>query len=243
MKRFPLVLVAALAVALCSSSARAETIVYNPQTAFSSSNPSGVWTYGVLDTTNSNPATNLTPFSNYSAGNDSTPGVNVWSNDPSGPFPGIFNNTNSSTSTVYTTIAIPGNTLVLHPPNNADQADLRFTAPTNMLIDIAGKFSASDTSGTTSDVHVYVNGTAQFNSTVTGTAGNGATSFSGGPLFLTAGQTVDFTVGDGGNGYNNDGTRLVASITAVPEPSSIALACIAGLGLLVIGGKRARRQA
>jgi hypothetical protein len=64
MKRFSLVLVAALTASLYSSSASAATI-YNPQTAFSGSNPSGAWTYGVLDTTNSNPATNLTPFTNY----------------------------------------------------------------------------------------------------------------------------------------------------------------------------------
>jgi hypothetical protein len=134
----------------------------------------------------------------------------------------------------------------LHPPNDAGQTDLRFTAPKNLTIsNIAATFSASDTGtmGTTSDVHVYVNGVADFNSTVTATAGGGATSFNSGPLVLSAGQTVDFTVGDGGNGYSNDGTRLVASITAVPEPSSIALACIAGLGLLIIGGKRIRRQA
>ncbi len=187
----------------------------------------------MLDTSNANPATNFSPFTTYSTNNNAT-GVNVWSNLPtSAPFPGIFNNTNAGSTTVYTTISIPGDTIVIHPANSLTlQTDLRFTAPTNMITNIAATFSAADTSGTSSDVHVFVNGVSLFDSTVTGTAGNGATSYNGGHLVLTAGETVDFRVGDGGNGYSNDGTRLVASITAVPEPSSIALLCVGGLALL-----------
>ncbi len=94
-------------------------------------------------------------------------GVNVWSNIPTNsPFPGIFDNTNSSTTTVYGTIEIPGDTLVLHPANDnseVQQTDLRFTAPIALDVsNIAATFAAADTGGTTSDANIYVNGVSEF---------------------------------------------------------------------------------
>ena len=225
MKRFLAISAAVLSPLFLTFAASATT--YNPQTAFSGSNPSGAWSYGVLS------GTTFTPFSTYSANNDSISGLNVWTNSPSGPFPGIFDNTNSSPVLAYGTIQIPGNTLVLHPPNDATFTDLRFTAPSDLVIsNIDATFAAADTQGTSTDVHIDVNGAPIFNSTVTGTAGNGATHASSGPYTLLAGQTVDFLVGDGANGYSNDGTSLVASITTAPEPASITLLAVASIGLL-----------
>jgi hypothetical protein len=244
MKRTFALLAVVLSVSLCGSATWAAT--YNPQTAFAGVNPNGVWSYGVLNTANSNPATNLALFSNYSM-NDNSSGVNVWSNNPGAPFPGIFNNTNSGPTTVYGTIAVPGDTLVVHPANDnteVQQADLRFTAPIALDVsNIAATFAAADTSGTTSDAHVYVNGVSVFSSAITGTAGNGTETYNSGPLVLLPGETVDFTVDDGGNGYSNDGTSLVASITAVPAPEPSSLVAIVGLSLAgLVGLVRYRRR-
>jgi MYXO-CTERM domain-containing protein len=244
MKRTFALLAVVLSVSLCGSATWAAT--YNPQTAFAGVNPNGVWSYGMLTSTNPNPATNLVLFSTYSTNNNAS-GVNVWSNLPTNsPFPGIFDNTNSSTTTVYSTIQIPGNTLVLHPANDdteVQQTDLRFTAPIALDVsNIAATFAAADTSGTTSDAHVYVNGVLVFSHAINN-AGNGTETFNSGPLVLTAGETVDFTVDDGGNTYGNDGTSLVASITAVAAPEPSSLVALAGLGLAgLVGLVRYRRR-
>ncbi len=124
--------------------------------------------------------------------------------------------------------------LVLHPPNDADLTDLRFTAPSNLtLTNISATFAAADTGGTTTDVHVQVNGASIFDSSVSAAYPGGTTSVSDGPFTLSAGQTVDFLVGYGSNQtYFNDGTSLTASITATPEPTSLAFAGFGALGLL-----------
>ncbi len=250
MKRFAVLLFALLSAFLHAPSARAMTI-YDPQTAFSGSNPSGVWSYGLLNTSNSS----FTAFDTYestsvagAAPTGGASGVNAWLNSDTAPypFPGITNNTTSSPVTIFSTQLIPADSLILHPPNNPEQTDLRFTAPTNMTVNIAAAFSGADTSGTTSDVYVYVNGSSVFNSSITGSlpdggppAGGGLVSYSGGPIALLAGQTVEFTVSYGSNDvYYNDATSLVASITAVPEASSLVLCSLGGVGLFLAARRR-----
>jgi hypothetical protein len=60
-----------------------------------------------------------------------------------------------------------------------------------------------------------------------------------GNLSLTAGETVDFVVGNSGQFYG-DSTPLHASFTlaaSVPEPASSGL-LVVGLGALVLRGRR-----
>ncbi|WP_422923139.1 hypothetical protein [Singulisphaera sp. PoT] len=58
-------------------------------------------------------------------------------------------------------------------------------------------------------------------------------------------QNTQFATGDGGflqmTSANND-ARFLAQVTAVPEPSSVAIACVAGVGLL-LARKRLGRAA
>jgi hypothetical protein len=232
MKRFSVLLLAILLTSLADSSGWAST--YNPQADFAATNPNGVWSYGLID-----PSANFSLLTPYSANNDQS-GVNSW-----GTFPGIFDNTNSSSTTIYTTIVIPAETLLLHPPNSADQTDLRFTAPLALTVsNITATFAAgSNTTPTSSDVHVYIGGVDEFDDTVNANAGGGATTFNSGPLHLYAGETVEFRVGDGGNGYSFDGTTLVASISAIPAPEPSSLVAFGGLGLagLIVAVRRRRK--
>lgn len=121
----------------------------------------------------------------------------------------------------------PGQMLV-HPGSAASTTTynvVRWTALTAGSYDIvASWFAASATTGPGLDgvdVHVVVNGTANFNTF----AAPGATVSSGTlNVTLSAGGFVDFVVGPGASGNNtNDSAIFDATITLVPEPSSALL--------------------
>jgi hypothetical protein len=80
---------------------------------------------------------------------------------------------------------------------------------------VQATFEGIDVGPTTTDVHL------RHNSADAAPAGyinlNGGTntfSFAM-SLIVAAGDTVDFAVGDGGNGFTNDSTALAASVCAV----------------------------
>jgi hypothetical protein len=109
---------------------------------------------------------------------------------------------------------------------------LRFTASIVGTYDINATFSGNSNSGTSTDVHILRNGVSVFDGGVSGF--NTQTPFSG-QVSLSSGDTIDFAVGDGGNGFSNDSTGLFATLT-VPEPIGLAW-----VGWLAIGLRRARR--
>ncbi len=95
---------------------------------------------------------------------------------------------------------------------------VRWTAPFSGTFSINTTFSGMDTVvGDSSDVHILHNGVAIFNSTVIGTPA--PTTYSG-LQSITAGDSIDFVVGNGGNGAYDDNTLLLASIVSVPGPCS-----------------------
>jgi hypothetical protein len=76
------------------------------------------------------------------------------------------------------------------------------------------------------DVHILDDGISIFNSSVIGSPSPTSCSVT---TNLVVGDTIDFVVGDGGNGKNEDATGLSAII--VPEPSTAGLVAV-GLGCL-----------
>ena len=92
----------------------------------------------------------------------------------------------------------------------------------------------------TTDVHVILNGmTELFVDAIN--PGNLSAAYYSGSIELKAGDTIDFLVGDGGNGYGNDSTGIMAAITYVPEPSTSTLALI-GLGARGRAGRPAAKR-
>ncbi|MCZ8176921.1 MAG: PEP-CTERM sorting domain-containing protein, partial [Burkholderiaceae bacterium] len=54
---------------------------------------------------------------------------------------------------------------------------------------------------------------------------------------LNAGQSLSFAVGRGTNDYSRDSTGLTATVTAVPEPGTVAL-MLAGMGVVASVARR-----
>jgi len=130
-----------------------------------------------------------------------------------------FNNTGAP---VVTTATVPPNTLLLHPGAAGENSVLRWTAPTNGIYLVQGRFFAL--TSTTTDVAVLLNSsTTLLSGNVNGT-GSGT---SGVPFTLVrtlnAGDNVDFTVGFGTNGNNaNDSTGLTVTVTQAGDPATTA---------------------
>lgn len=113
----------------------------------------------------------------------------------------------------------------LHPGPNNEITTVRWTAPTAGNFHFVGLFKAGD--GGAVDNYVYQNGTALL--TVMSTSAD--TNFEWN-LDLTAGDTMDFMVGNAGSFYY-DSTPLVLQIVPVPEPSSIVALVGAGSGFFL----------
>jgi hypothetical protein len=103
---------------------------------------------------------------------------------------------------------------------------VRWRAPSSGQFNITATFSGLSSAGDSTDVHILRNGASIFDSTVFGSPS--PTSYSG-IQNLATGDTIDFAVGQGSDGNaHEDTTALSASIVAVPEPTTLALA---GAGL------------
>jgi hypothetical protein len=116
-------------------------------------------------------------------------------------------------------VALPGNfpllpgQLGLHPGPARQRSVVRWTAPEASTVTVAALFTGRDLLPTTTDVHVVRNGEELWSRAVH--------RFRAGPYFestleVQAGDTLDFAVGDGGNGFISDSTGL--DVVLVPHP-------------------------
>ena len=131
----------------------------------------------------------------------------------------------------------------MDPGDSGQYADVRFTAPA------AGDYSwtahrldAGNSFPTTTDVHVLVNSISVADGFINLNGGGNTASFSSPEVALPAGGTVDFVVGWGNGDASYDGTGLFATVTAVPEPSSLTLLGLGVMSLLATGWTRSRRR-
>lgn len=217
-----------VATAALLGATAAHATVYDATADFhTTSNSGSVWTYGYSAGTSGysftafDAASTLANTVGWSAANHNAYGT-----------PGAWINT--SNSALYG--AAPGQ-LSLHagPVAYGDSAILRFTAAQTGDYKVVGQFFAGDyraqsgsvvLSGQTSTPLAYFADTTD------------TSTFAFNWLHLTAGQTLDFVVGNNGNFYNGT-TPLSVTISAVPEPESYAM-MLAGLCLAGMVARRKR---
>lgn len=197
------------------------------------SNPNGAW---VLGQRGSLLSTGLSAFWSSTT-------MYGWASrwDGGDYYPYAGKNMATDTRTASSLGAVPSGQVFMHPTAWGDYTIARWVAPTSGSYVISSLFTGLDRYGTSTDVHVLLDGTALFGAFVDGyqvTQGYDAT------LALLAGDKLDFAVGYGDNyNYYNDTTGLDVTISnavvATPEPASLILVTS---GLLAVGGVARRRR-
>lgn len=219
---------AAAVLSLSALGASAAT-VYDVAADFSvTNNPNGVWTYG--ETNGFGGA--FTQFTDN--GTSST--IDFWRGaSPAFGTPVLYHN-NSATPFISGTTNYGPFEAGFHPGVGDRDTTYRFTAPASGLYAFNGRFFGQDTGGTTTEVRLFVNSVQQ--GTPIDVTGFGAPSTQTrvSTFTLAAGDFLDISVGNRGNVFN-DSTGLAVTISAVPEPQTIAL-MLAGLAVVGVTAKR-----
>ena len=172
---------------------------------FVGTNPSARWSYGYE-------ASRGAAFSLYTS-HVSSGGFDSWS---TASFPHLGRNSTASTLQQATNFT-PSMKIEFHPGNLGENSVFRWTAPATGSFRIHGYFVGLDSSyPTTTDVAVlHNNSTAQTLFSTTINSYNAPQNFDV-TQSLTAGETIEFTVGYGSNGtYNGDATGLDVTIDPV----------------------------
>lgn len=224
MKAIKMKLLACLACStLLFSTSAVSALTFNAANDFSiASNPNGAWSYGSSTTLGGV----FVPFTvnGTSVVGLNNPNFNYWG---IGSAPLVFKNT-AATNQQGTTVNLNPGQLAFHPGALGEIALVRWTAPSADTILLNTLFSGRDTTGTTTDVHILLNGVALFNGLINGFGA--ATSFVS-TLAVAQGDIIDFAVGYGNNAtYFNDSTGLSATISSVPEPATLLLFGVALAG-------------
>jgi len=190
------------------------------------SNPSGVWSYGFsslrLDAFALFPGPPFSGRFNSFATYKVT--VTQWGRNLRFPtnHPMVMKNVSQAglTRTNNLDIVMPAATLAVSSGDrpNPTYSIVRFTVPKSGRYSIEAVFSGIQFSGkeggTTTDVHVLVNGSPVFDGQILG-FGENQRYVSATPVFLSAGATVDFAVGPGINeNLSDDWTGLTAIVRA-----------------------------
>jgi len=128
----------------------------------------------------------------------------------------------TGTDFLYTSIYVlaPGaRFLMMHPGAAGEYSITRWTAVTSGTYQIASTFKSLRVGyvPTTTDVHVLKSGSSVFNGAINSYEPWSDQCFTR-TMSLNAGDTIDFVVGTGGNGYGYDTTGLRAAITFFGTP-------------------------
>jgi hypothetical protein len=227
--------IVALSIMSAVANRASADLVFSAADDFSTAtNPAGPWSYG---TTGPTLTGSFTLFPNLEFGTGSSAGVDGWHGTETafgGHFPYVVKNTTTLIVSPPNVVYLPGK-IVLHPaPDPSFGGDraysvVRFTAPAAGLFNLQTVFEGRAPTnegfpeGTTTDVHVLLDGVALFNGAVNGFGPSSDQSYAT-SLNLHVGDIVDFAVGTGVDGsFLNDSTQLDAVFTsAVPEPSTAA---------------------
>ena len=192
-------------------------------------NPNGAWSYGYRGSAASSEFT-LLPSSGVEEIRRTVGGdVEGWWLEPARGFdhspPWLMKNmgaaTVSSTFHPFSTATLRPGSLLVHPAaGDRAYVVVRWTAPASGSYLIDTVFTGMDSRGATTDPHVVLNGCDLFAGDIRGgldTPTNVASYKK--TISIAKGDTIDFAVGPGGNGYICDSTGLTAKIALVDGAS------------------------
>lgn len=230
---------------MCGSGSRAAAQgVYSMAADFSlAGNPNGVWRYGTTGTALTGSLTLFTSFTTSFSGN---PNVHAWTGTESAfgnnyPFVGKNTAATGQDGGGGFVPLLPGQ-LFMAPSPTGSYCVSRFTTPAAGLYQVDAFFQGRDVRGTTTDVHILLNGVSIFDGIVNGFDAPSNQSYSG-QVSLSVGDRLDFAVGYGPNlTFFQDSTALAATIAAVPEPATMALGAI-GLAMPILAVRSRQRKA
>ena len=212
-----------------NSSLKAD-FIYDAVKDFSASaNPAGQWQYRYGTVTNSSLMTSK--ISNN--GN----ALSGWVNDPNAAIPNqyVIEKNFSSTAQNFGTVVFPTDLLRLDGQGNNDI--VRWTAPSAGNWSISGLFQGIDTGEHAHNVEILKNLSSVLLAPSPINAYGSLATFSM-TQNLKAGDTIDFIELTGPSPYNLS-TGLAAQISAVPEPTSLAMI---GMGICGLLGYFCRRR-
>ncbi len=167
----------------------------------------------------------------------SRPEVQGWTFINSQSVPAVVvNTTNAPIGQVdpYQILMHPGGTSGKTGDAPISNAVLRFTASNAGIYSVIGDWKSLDIGSTIN--YVLKNGTAIFTDTSDATSNFNLTNIS-----LANGDTIDFVVSSNG-GIDYDTTGLRVTLTGVPEPTTLALFGLGGIGLAGIAKRRRTRK-
>jgi len=223
----PLALAAAVLMTLAGTG-RAQTYDLAADFNLTSDSAANLWAYGTFSSLTDPSTFNIPGTINFSA--TAVPGIDIWFFPPSGSGdtsdPNVEKNVTSSDINPFG-IDWRAGTVSFGPFQGPSVA--RFTAPTAGVYDISAAFQ-TDQVNVLPTAYVYIGNTNVFTEGLSdpGNAQFGTIApFALNDVTLSAGETVDFVVG---NGLST--TEVDASLMLVPEPSIYAM--LAG-GLISLG--------
>lgn len=201
------------------------------------SNPNGAWSYGY-----SNTLTGPFEFSPLAVTDLSGTPIDGWfTNTIFDGNPSVTYNETAAEVALGTVRWEPGQ-IILHPGPQGQFSTARWIAPVAGIYQISTSFLGQDVVGTTTDVHVLLNGVSLFDGTVNGFGPTTLISFAD-VQTLAANDVLEVKVGYLNGTFVNDSTGVTFDIQAIPEPASIVLASTAlvfGVGLRLVRRRRGK---
>ncbi len=184
--------------------------------SYQGNNPQKTWGYGVRDGDCGDyirfPYYGTVQFDDYPQGN-----LGYWSTDYL-RFPFVGKNLTTNPHTLYDTIIVPTDLLVLYPAGNQQRAVVRWTVPYTATFNMAVHFKGIDNYPTSSSYTIF------YNSGILATGvinGNGTDVTLNNTFSLLGGSTFDFEVGNGdGLNYVGDATGFDVTFTKVDITAS-----------------------
>jgi hypothetical protein len=230
MMKTRIVLIAAALLA-CSLSAQA-TVIYDLAADFSlaNGNPNGVWTYGKY-TGGINPETFVAYDTAGTLAGGTGAGLERWNTGSASDPCALYNPTSATIlAPAWGNITFASGKFSLSP--SSGPSTVRWTAPTDGLVDWSLTAMGIQEIFDPSSVHVYYNGTLA--KSIWSAGYNVPSTISGDRLAVTAGDQFDIAIS------GDKLTQLDATVTYVPEPSTLLLVLSGVAGLLAYAWRERR---